>query len=292
MKRKKGLFCLLLITAAGVSFAQDTISLNVLYEYRYIRDLAQKDNPYINNMVLSLGKNTSRFCTEKQYKDNARTRNARKRQQQIQSQIKQAPGTTPTNTAAGGLMLLVDKWGAIVKEEITKDFLRQKLEIVGYAGIKTYSAETDLPKIKWALQPEKKQVGKYTCQRALGTYAGREYEAWFTPDLPYHDGPWKLNGLPGLILEAHDTRNEVVFTFKGINKNEDPEETVVSYLKSPATIEASLKDYNRVMASYQTDPEAMLLAAFPNAGVHVFCTDTSHTNSVVKIKKYNPVEKN
>jgi GLPGLI family protein len=68
--------------------------------------------------------------------------------------------------------------------------------------------------IDWEIFPKKtKLVGDFACQKAVGTFRGRTYEAWFAPEIPYPFGPWKLHGLPGLILEARDLKGKVWFEF-------------------------------------------------------------------------------
>ncbi len=72
-----------------------------------------------------------------------------------------------------------------------------------------------LGSIDWALQPgEHKRFGTYTCEKAVGTFRGRTYEVWYAPDIPVPSGPFKLGGLPGLILEAKSTDGKVQFLFK------------------------------------------------------------------------------
>jgi GLPGLI family protein len=46
---------------------------------------------------------------------------------------------------------------------------------------------------------------------AQGYFRGCIYTVWYTPDIPSSFGPWKLNGCPGLILEA--TRDDKGFAF-------------------------------------------------------------------------------
>lgn len=72
-------------------------------------------------------------------------------------------------------------------------------------------------RIDWEILDEKKKIGKYDCQKAIGFFRGRNYEVWFTFSIPSFFGPWKFHGLPGLILQATDKENEVNFIAKSIN---------------------------------------------------------------------------
>jgi len=76
-----------------------------------------------------------------------------------------------------------------------------------------------LPKIKWKIINEYKDFKNLKCQKANGYFRGRNYTAWFSKDIPLPFGPWKLNGLPGLIIEAKDDKNQVYFTASKISYN-------------------------------------------------------------------------
>ena len=65
--------------------------------------------------------------------------------------------------------------------------------------------------ITWTLHNDIKLVGNYMCQKATTRFRGRDYEVWFAPEIPISFGPWKLNGLPGLILEVSDSSYQVYF---------------------------------------------------------------------------------
>ena len=71
-------------------------------------------------------------------------------------------------------------------------------------------------KIDWKLEPETKQFGKIIGHKATGLFRGKNYTAWYTKDIPLPFGPWKLQGLPGLILEAYDDKKEMYLYFKSI----------------------------------------------------------------------------
>lgn len=77
-------------------------------------------------------------------------------------------------------------------------------------------SESKIPTINWSILTQTKQIGKFTCQKATTRFRGRNYEAWFSPEIPVSAGPWKLHGLPGLILEANDDEKKFQYKFQSI----------------------------------------------------------------------------
>lgn len=75
-----------------------------------------------------------------------------------------------------------------------------------------------LPDFKWNITSATRKIGQYQVQQATTTFRGREYDVWFAPDIPLAFGPWKLLGLPGLILEARDKTGQISFQALQINQ--------------------------------------------------------------------------
>lgn len=71
------------------------------------------------------------------------------------------------------------------------------------------------PEMKWALTQDTCTIFKYLCQKATCHYHGRNFEAWFTTEVPIKYGPWKFGGLPGLIIKVYDT--DFLYTFECTN---------------------------------------------------------------------------
>jgi len=65
--------------------------------------------------------------------------------------------------------------------------------------------------IKWEITSETLSINGLKCQKATAYYAGRNYEAWFSNEIPISDGPYKFSGLPGLIIKISDLKNHYVF---------------------------------------------------------------------------------
>lgn len=76
-----------------------------------------------------------------------------------------------------------------------------------------------LDEMKWELGDSAVTVLGYECIPATTDYHGRRWTAWFAPEIPVPFGPWKLHGLPGLILKA-EADNGKTLTATGLQKSD------------------------------------------------------------------------
>lgn len=105
------------------------------------------------------------------------------------------------------MMLYKSPFNFLVK----KDFNTDELTFIQIIGKELYAIK-ESNNIKWKLTNEKKIINGYDCKKASVTYYGRQWIAWYTTKIPVNVGPYKFNGLPGLILEIQDSEN--IFSFK------------------------------------------------------------------------------
>lgn len=71
-----------------------------------------------------------------------------------------------------------------------------------------------MKKPEWRFNAKDTVIADYKCQQAETFYLGRKWMAWFTLEIPISEGPWKLYGLPGLIIYAEDSDH--LFSFSCI----------------------------------------------------------------------------
>ena len=80
--------------------------------------------------------------------------------------------------------------------------------------------EEDVPELEWEITGEHGTVASFDCQKAECDFRGRRWEAWFTTEIPFSEGPWKFRGLPGLILYARDTTGQ--YSFEAVSVTDKP----------------------------------------------------------------------
>lgn len=113
--------------------------------------------------------------------------------------------------------------------------------------------------IDWKIGTEEKSIGGYLCHKAVGEFAGRTYEVWYTEEIPYAVGPWKLNGLPGAILEARDTKKEVQFFYAGLDVVKDK----LILFEKKSLPELTYEKYKKSLENSKSDRVGSMLANLP-----------------------------
>lgn len=79
--------------------------------------------------------------------------------------------------------------------------------------------EEEIPDFGWELTDSVKTILGYECKGARCTFRGRDWTVYYAEDIPVMEGPWKLCGLPGLIMEALAAGDEYSFVCIGIRNN-------------------------------------------------------------------------
>jgi len=92
-----------------------------------------------------------------------------------------------------------------------------RMTVYDKAGSLEYGVYTEpLGEIQWEITDSAKTVLGYECVMATANYHGRDWTVWFAPDIPLQEGPWKMCGLPGLILEASESTGQHSFVATGL----------------------------------------------------------------------------
>ncbi|PWN07075.1 GLPGLI family protein [Rhodohalobacter mucosus] len=92
----------------------------------------------------------------------------------------------------------------------------------------------------WSLTDESKIIMDYKAYKAETAFRGRSYTAWYTPEININAGPWKFNGLPGLILEVTDSEGGVQFLLSSL---EIPYETEGELLPPSEDMVLTFEEY-------------------------------------------------
>ncbi len=287
MKQKRQLLTatfLLFALFALMAQKPDTAQFMVHYKFLHLRDTGNRANPYTENMALFLGKNSSSY---KSYDGQLEDALFKKR---VQEQIANSPdGNIRVNRNSRGSGQQYYQFPALGK-------LVRKEPLL----MNAYLIEEPLPVIDWAISSDTASFGGLLCQKATAHFKGRDYTAWFCPDMPFHAGPWKLNGLPGVILDSYDAKKEVVFQFDGIEKvavpphndsspanNEAPPDnghrmimiggddadTDPAIIELPTrTIKTTEKEFARLEEAMRKDPNAFVQSMMASSGVNMQST--------------------
>jgi len=140
-----------------------------------------------------------------------------------------------------------------INYSVEKDKASQKTLFKDRIGRDLYSYEEDRP-LNWKMSSETTKIGEYKVQKATTDFAGRQWTAWFTTDLPYQDGPYKFGGLPGLIVKVEDDKGD--YSFDLMKNYKIPEIATLNQFGN--TLKVKRADYLKQQEKFKADPMSFM----------------------------------
>jgi GLPGLI family protein len=209
----------------------DSAYIKCAYQLTYLRDSLKTNSSLTDSQMLLLGKNVSKYYSQKKLDHN----------KWVAEELKRSPDGY-TNFPDG-------VWSC----ELFKNNPQGKVTICDIGSVLhgNFVYEEALPVWDWKITNENQTILSYNCRKATTSFRGRDYIAWFTPDIPVPNGPWLFGGLPGLILKLYDTQNNFVFECTGIENRSDRKETINYYLVEYTQLPRN--DYRKIEKRYHDD---------------------------------------
>jgi GLPGLI family protein len=300
--------CLTLVYISAKAQKADVATAMVRYKFSQLKDTTKPDVIYNENMMLLLGKNATAYKSYDRKLADAAMR------KQLQEQVAAQAGS------GGAMKITMNRSSSSGTSTEYYQFANEHKLIRKEKLLNSYLIEEPLPVIDWKITGDTASFAGLHCQKATTHFKGRDYTAWFCPEIPVHAGPWKLSGLPGLILEAYDTKKQVVFKFDGIedmSKMEKPAASAPSEMDvhvgggvkifgmddpnaDPRAIElpadgikTNEKEFNQLKDAMRKDPQAFMQSAMAGSGANFKMNGAPSPNVTTKIQVASgPVENN
>ncbi len=111
--------------------------------------------------------------------------------------------------------------------QIFKNYPKGKITTIDHIIGGSFIYTENLELMDWKLSNDTTTISGYKVQKATCNFGGRSWIAWFAPEIPFRDGPYKFCGLPGLIIKIADTCNQYVFELESFNKSNS--KTMIDY---------------------------------------------------------------
>ncbi|UZX28573.1 GLPGLI family protein [Riemerella anatipestifer] len=246
--------------------AIDSLKIQCEYSLHYqtdSTDIRSKDN---ENFLLFIGKNKSLFLSTNKYK-----RDSIKNSYIKQSSIKMLDLTNFPKTA--------------FPYKIVKDYVNNNILFYDDISAKLSVYYTEKPNLIWKISDETDKIANIDCNIAYTNYAGRVYKAWYATNILLPEGPYKFNGLPGLITKIEDTKGYYKFELisikdlSGYKKTIDMENNHINGKK------ITKKEYLNAKKNYIDN----LGEELRNSGIFIGADAIKKAQDRAK-KKNNPIE--
>ncbi|HFK5510902.1 TPA: GLPGLI family protein [Elizabethkingia anophelis] len=166
-----------------------------IYEYTFKMDSLNKSKVDKELMFLDVNKDKSEFYSYKKF-------------------ARDSVWTVSKSKLGSGKTIDFTNYSSKVDFSVAKDYKQNKTVLYYLIGSDAYAMD-DFNSISWKIKSETSTILDFKVQLAEVSLGGRKWKAWFCPDIPIQDGPYRFKGLPGLILKVEDVNKDHSFMLAG-----------------------------------------------------------------------------
>lgn len=256
-----------LIFISKITIAQEKITekaeYKVIYNLNFQKDSTDITTKFDEKMVLLIGNNYSIFESyTNKYNDS----------------LKKAIVKKGLNASESVNLAMTNR----KKSRFNFRILKSKTETLTYDSyFNDKFIYEDEEKLNWKIKNKTKIVSGYNCTLAQTSFAGRQYNAWFTNEIPISDGPYKFKGLPGLIISISDSRNHYNFELISFQKDND----IFTFDKSKG-IRVTKKEFFKAYNSFKKN----FIAQLENRGIEIQSSNSRNLKQRVQKSRNNEIE--
>lgn len=179
-----------------------------------------------------------------------------------------------------------DEWMEAIKKwtyffVTLTDLTKQQTTVQAYDVLRSYEYTYPTPHMEWHLIPGDTLIQNRPCKKATCTFSGRNYVAWYTESIPLPYGPYLFGGLPGLIMEIHDTKHNWIFTNNGFGKM--PKYSSMYLYKKQYIQDLIVTTREKALTGYRNDIED-----FDNLSLEIFKVRVERNGKMVTPEANNP----
>jgi GLPGLI family protein len=156
------------------------------YSQSIVQDTLKRNRKTKDRMLLQIGDKISKFCNYTRFLSDSTNR----------AQV--ISGASIAEILSAGM----GKNRGNICYEVFKEYPNQKSTCVEELLFEKFYYEENLESPKWQLRSDTATILGYACKKAVCSFRCRNYVAWYAPEIPSSEGPWKFTGLPGLILNC------------------------------------------------------------------------------------------
>ena len=273
--------CTLATVATHAQETIDTARFWAVYKFSYKTVPEQPEFDWIDWMYLDMGNKATKFYSRyAEIRDSIMNEGLKKGLSpwEIHETTKGYPlrGTTPI------YYQLHDK----KKTRVTTQYM------------KGYFYEEPITMPNWILHEDTATISGFICKRATTHYRGRDWEVYYTSDIPLSRGPWKLWGLPGLITRATDADHYFLFEMETFKRLINPVPIIYIHREIGAKGGYTGAEYKKISKNTYLEYErlyhedAIAFGDFEMGSPSTFFDENGNPKSAPVMKRdYIPIEK-